>query len=445
MITNNMNDACQPTPLQPALPALTPIEQSLRYQVGLQKVIAIISSNMIKLGPDQLDAGIDQALADLGAYIQADRCYLYLFNDSNTNLHIYKQWLAPSIPPEFRLPNQIATDLFPEVWPPLHRGEGWYIPSVENLPLAQSELKTQMQFWKISAAAFMPMICGQDTMGALGVDMVCGAKYWSEETIQAIKTVGEILANALSRERIEKELRQALEKEKELNELKTRFVSITSHEFRTPLSTILSSAELLEHYGHRWSEDKKREHLHRIQASVNVMNQLLTDVLILGKAQAGKLEFSPKTIDLPAFCEGLLEEFQLGRTTGQRVNFLITGQPAPVQADQQLLHQIILNLLSNAAKYSPSHQEIDLTLSFEQNDCVIFRVKDRGIGIPLEDHNLIFELFHRASNAGTTKGTGLGLAIVRKAVDLHQGQISLQSQPGQGSTFTVSIPRNTGG
>lgn len=262
----------------------------------------------------------------------------------------------------------------------------------------------------------------------------------------------------IQRKQAEGEIRKALEKEKELTELKSRFISMTSHEFRTPLTTIQSSAELLEHYSQKWTQEKKLTHLHRIQTSVKHMTKLLNDVLIIGKAEAGKLKLAPAPLELEKFCRDLVEELQLNDTDQHAIAFTCDGKPetgdgrqagldnAPLSSqfpipcmDEKLLRQILENLLSNAIKYSPKGGTVDFTLSYF-SDRAIFKIRDRGIGIPAEDQQRLFETFHRAANVGTIAGTGLGLAIVKKCVDIHRGQVAVESEIGLGTTFTVTLP-----
>ena len=281
-----------------------------------------------------------------------------------------------------------------------------------------------------------------------------------ERLIELISASTE-LGLMIQRKQAEGEIRKALEKEKELTELKSRFISMTSHEFRTPLTTIQSSAELLERYSQKWTPERKLTHLHRIQTSVKHMTKLLNDVLIIGKAEAGKLKLTPAPLELEKFCGDLVEELQLNDTNQHAIAFTCgcaletgdLGQPgqggignAPLSSkfpilcmDEKLLRQILENLLSNAIKYSPTGSTVDFTLSCF-SDRAIFQIRDRGIGIPAEDQQRLFETFHRAANVGTIAGTGLGLAIVKKCVDIHQGQVVVESEIGVGTTFTVTLP-----
>ncbi|WP_190470878.1 PAS domain S-box protein [Aerosakkonema funiforme] len=261
-----------------------------------------------------------------------------------------------------------------------------------------------------------------------------------------IYRIAGIAEDITERKRAETEIFYALAKEKELNELKSRFVSMTSHEFRTPLTTIQSAAELLEYYGHKWTEEERLEQLHFIQSAVKQMTNLLNDVLVIGRAEAGGLNFNPAPLDLTNFCRNLIAEMQLSYPPDRKILF-VNNYPEFAKEkntdlplfDENLLRQILANLLSNAIKYSPQGSRIKFTLSCENGEAV-FEIQDRGIGIPMEDRPRLFEFFYRASNAGSVAGTGLGLAIVKKCVDLHGGQIAVYSQQGVGTTFKVYLP-----
>ena len=250
------------------------------------------------------------------------------------------------------------------------------------------------------------------------------------------------------RKQAEENQLKALKKEKELSELRTRLVSMVSHEFRTPLTTILSAADLLEYYLGKWPTEKQLEYIQRIQtASVN-MNDLLEDVLFVGRSDMNKMPFKPQKIDLFGFCKKLVEEFQesakeehfihFGEHFGTRAITKKTNRPV-TWMDDKLLRQIIGNLLSNAIKYSPKNGDIHFHLTWGDKK-VIFQIQDSGIGIPKDELPHLFESFHRSKNVGTIPGTGLGLAIVKRSVQLHGGQISVQTEIGKGTMFTVTLP-----
>lgn len=236
---------------------------------------------------------------------------------------------------------------------------------------------------------------------------------------------------------------QALKQEKELNELKSRFLSTASHEFRTPLTVILSSTDLLERYAARLTEDKKLGYLHRIRSSVKHMTELVDSVLMVEKGRADRIQFNPKPLDIQLFCQELIEEFRLGLGSQHEVILTVEGfdesSQMLAQMDETLLQHILRNLLSNAIKYSPAGSRVSLDLVCG-NAKIRFTVTDQGIGIPARDQPRLFESFHRASNVGIISGTGLGLSIVKHSVQQHGGTIKAQSQEGQGTTFIVELP-----
>jgi PAS domain S-box-containing protein len=236
-----------------------------------------------------------------------------------------------------------------------------------------------------------------------------------------------------------RELHEALEKEKELGELKSRFVSMASHEFRTPLASILAASDILKRYGDRMTSEQKMERLNKIQAEIRHMTRLLEDILLIGKAEAGKLEFNPILLNLRKFCQDLVHEMEVTTQTGHKVVFSYRVPYEEVSLDEKLMRHIIINLLSNAVKYSPAGSTVYLNVSGKEGG-IIFQIQDEGIGIPEEDQKRLFEPFHRARNVGDISGTGLGLAILKKAVDLHGGTIHVDSKEGCGTTFTITIP-----
>lgn len=239
----------------------------------------------------------------------------------------------------------------------------------------------------------------------------------------------------------EEGLRQSLAKERELSDLKSRFITTASHEFRTPLTIMLTSVELLKRYGPIWAEEKRSKYFERMQDAVYKMTAILNDILILAKMEAGKLDCDPVAIDLQVFCQELVEELEMDYGLQNRLCLLINGELEEVKLDTSLLWQILSNLLTNAIKYSAADSKVQLEV-IQEPDSVMFRVHDTGIGIPSEDLPHIFESFHRASNVATISGTGLGLAIVQRCVDLHGGTITIESEMGTGTTVVVTLPRS---
>lgn len=235
------------------------------------------------------------------------------------------------------------------------------------------------------------------------------------------------------------ELMRTIEQERELRELKSRFISVVSHEFRTPLTTILSSSEFIKNYYHTLPDEKRSKHFNRIESSVSNMKRLLEDVLIIGRAESGRLTFEPKLIDLDRLCCDLTEEFQQSLPDTHRLVYTMEASSRQLEADEKLLRVALSNLLSNAVKYSPAGGDVVFSVQQTGNHIVV-QVTDSGIGIPPKDRHRLFESFQRSTNVGTIPGTGLGLFITKMAVELHHGSITFESQENAGTTFIVRLP-----
>ncbi|PSB26679.1 hybrid sensor histidine kinase/response regulator [Stenomitos frigidus] len=252
---------------------------------------------------------------------------------------------------------------------------------------------------------------------------------------------------ALNKHQAEMVTQAGLEKEKKLNEMKSNFIATVSHEFRNPLSTILLSLDLLERGGEQLTPAKKRLFLQRARVSVDRMEQLLEEVLLIGTVEAGELQCHLAPVDSVEFCRQLVAEFQHnGCTTTDPQHVLVLTQAEMAidstrfyDLDEKLLRHILTNLLSNAIKYSPDGGKVQLDLKCTP-DGVTFQVCDDGIGIPPDDYAQLYDRFHRASNVKMIPGSGLGLSIAKQCVDLHGGTITFKSAVGIGTTFTVSLP-----
>ncbi len=253
--------------------------------------------------------------------------------------------------------------------------------------------------------------------------------------------------NITSKKKAEEDMQRALEKEKQLNELKSRFVSMASHEFRTPLSTILSSSSLVEKYLDKGDIDpvlmweNTNRHLRRIKSSVGNLTSILNDFLSLDKLEQGKVEIKPMQFRIDKFAEELIEEIQATFKKGQKISYTHVGEP-DVYLDKQMLKNILYNFISNASKYSPEDSKIEFTSKLDKIGLTI-SVTDHGMGIPESDQIHLFERFFRGKNATNIQGTGLGLNIVKRYADLLKGKISFCSKEGEGSTFSLTIKKNT--
>lgn len=264
----------------------------------------------------------------------------------------------------------------------------------------------------------------------------------SEEHFQSLsENALDIRRDITERKRTE-EIRQILEKEKELSQLQLHFFSLASHEFRTPLSTILMSAQLLQHFNGEWPQAKKLRNVQRIETAAKNMIHLLDDILTINRAETGKLEFNLKLLDLEKFCRNLVEEMQLTASNRYTITFSSQGSCKNAYMDEKLLRSILSNLLDNAIKYSLQSSNVHFTLVGEQGKAT-FRIQDEGIGILPADQQQLFEPFYRGKNVDSIAGTGLGLTVVKKCVDLHGGKITVDSEVGVGTTFTVTLLLNS--
>lgn len=252
-------------------------------------------------------------------------------------------------------------------------------------------------------------------------------------------------ANKLLRIEIQKEketelmIQRSLEREKDVNELKTRFISTVSHEFRTPLAAIQLSSGLLQRYAIKWPPEKLQEHYNRIDKSIENLTKLLDSVLTLSRADSGKIQFVPKNINLEKLCETIIGETDTYKMSWHQFVFTFTPKQTTFYCDPNLIRFIISNLLINAFKYTREGGEISLLVTTVRNK-LYFTVKDSGIGILPEDIPYLFEPFYRGSNITDISGSGLGLSIVSKSVEMQKGKIEVSSTKKEGTIFKVMIP-----
>lgn len=296
-----------------------------------------------------------------------------------------------------------------------------------------SDIKAaEQRIWELNRALEEKVVQRTEDL-ANAVDQLLGTNQLLKQEIEERQAVEHQLREQ------EQELQQALTKEKELNALKSRFVSMASHEFRTPLSTILSSAELVEMYQNTEQHPKRLRHIERIKAAVGNLNDILNDFLSLSRLEEGKLDAQLEPLSLAPFLREMEDEVNLLLKKGQKLNFPSPSAEWVIKTDPKLLRNILLNLLSNASKYSSEEQTIHLRVE-KGESTIIFAVKDEGMGIPIEDQKHLFTRFFRAHNVENIKGTGLGLHIVERYLDLLGGEIEFTSEMGQGSVFRVSLP-----
>ena len=235
------------------------------------------------------------------------------------------------------------------------------------------------------------------------------------------------------------EISAALEKEKELNDLKSRFVSMASHEFRTPLSTILSSVALISKYNDLGTEEKRKKHIDRIKSSVTHLTEILNDLLSLSKLEEGVLKANPSPFNIEEFSSEIVRDMQALSKEGQTIIYKHVGEEKDVNLDVKFLKNIYINLLSNAIKFSSESNKIIVSTEI-LNSMFTLIVKDEGIGISKADQNKLFERFFRGENVTNIEGTGLGLNIVTKYIELMNGSINFESKINEGTMFTITLP-----
>ena len=269
-----------------------------------------------------------------------------------------------------------------------------------------------------------------------------------ERTSQLQETMNDLKVEIAVRKKAESELQlakeevdNALEKEKELNTLKSRFISMISHEYRTPLTVILTSTYLIEQYFQGTEVEQFNKFLNKIRNSVSTMTQLLEDVLAIGKIENNNSLSTNKRLNIINFIKDIIEECSVVDKNKHQFILNYELEEQEILSDEKSLRHIFQNLISNAAKYSPNADKVIIDIK-ENKRNFVFKITDFGIGIPNDEISKLFETFHRASNVGTISGTGLGLSIVKKCVDSLYGEIGLTSEVGVGSKFIVELPKD---
>jgi PAS domain S-box-containing protein len=265
-------------------------------------------------------------------------------------------------------------------------------------------------------------------------------KNYSAELERQVKNRTLILEEAIEElEKTKRVLNSALEKEKELNELKSRFVSMASHEFRTPLTTMMSSLSLINKYADQHDTENRTKHVNKIKTSINNLTDILNDFLSVSKLEEGKIDYQPEEMNLKIFMEEVVSEMKGMTLKGQTISYQHTGNEI-VSLDKKLLKNVLFNLISNAIKFSPDGGPVEVASQLSATSVKI-TVKDQGVGIPKEDQKHLFERFFRGQNATHIQGTGLGLNIIAKYAELMNGSINFESEESKGTTFTIIIPQ----
>ncbi len=276
--------------------------------------------------------------------------------------------------------------------------------------------------------------------GVLAAHQCSGERFWQPDEVEILNEVSVQLAIAIQQAELLAQTTASLVKEKQLNEFKSQFIATVSHEYRTPLASILAAASTVKQHSDKLPMNKQQRFLEMIEQKARHMSKLVDDMLQVNQIELDKTSFKPAPLDLLQFFSELIEQQRLTVSDRHELIFKITGKSQGFWGDKGLLRQIFTNLVTNAIKYSPEGGNIEFHL-IGKDDRVTFSVQDEGIGIPQAEQKNLFKSFSRASNVDTIPGSGLGLVIVKSCVELHGGNISLDSQVGRGTKFTVSLPK----
>ncbi|MBI5914732.1 MAG: PAS domain-containing sensor histidine kinase [Bacteroidetes bacterium] len=310
-----------------------------------------------------------------------------------------------------------------------------FLHDLTDMKLAQAEIRKLNDDLELQNDKLEQQVASRTEELSEAVNRLLGVNLQLEREVEERRAIEKALRKS------EENLIKALEKEKRLNELKSRFVSMASHEFRTPLSAVLSSADLAEAYTTTDQQEKRSKHLQRIKTAVGTLTAILNDFLSLSRLEENKVQMQPLAFTLYDFCNEIADEMHGLFKPGQHIRQHHVNCDQTIFLDKKILKNIIYNLVSNAIKYSNAGKPIDCRMEI-QNSYLQIEITDYGIGIPEEDQPHLFERFFRANNVENIQGTGLGLNIVKRYLDLLNGKIEYKSKPGKGSTFTVHIPIN---
>jgi PAS domain S-box-containing protein len=438
------------------------VETQLRYQNERERLLNAI---LLKI---QKELNLDQILAitvkETQELLRIDRVAIYQFNQNWSGTFVVE---AVNNHELSILGSSVNDPCFNQDYIQKHLINS--ISSINNVDMADLSdcHKSLLQSFQVKANIVVAISFGDTLWGLLIAHQCSAPRQWEGFEIDLLRQLANHVAIAIQQvklfecvqdlnknlelqvadrtQQLEQSLRQleiALRKEKELNELKSQFISRASHEFRTPLATIQAASDLLRNYSHKMTDEKKVEKIDKIQREVKGMTNLLEEVLVIGKTESGRFELQTELINLEDFCLEIIEQTKLLATDKHKVIFVNINAPVSIMIDTKFFRQIISNLLSNAIKYSPNGGEVTFIISktSDRQPQLLLEFCDRGIGIPLVDQEKIFEHFYRAHNVGTIAGTGLGMAIIKNSIDILGGTIKLISIETQGTTVQVKLP-----
>lgn len=421
------------------------VEHDIKFLTEFRTLITRLSTQFINLSAEEMESAILNALAEIGEFVDADRSFIGWVSDDKTHYVNILEWVRIGIEPPSTPNRELPISKYPWMWERFSQLETVQIPRLADLPPEAGSYKHSLQRGNIQSAVAIPLIDGAEAVGFLGFYAVRTPKVWSEDVINLLYLVGQIFTNAYERKKAEQtmlhnqKLQLELEKEKELSEFRVNFISLVSHQFRTPLSVIHTAASILEHHIDQLNPEQRHGHFERISGQVDQLSHMLDEVLLTMRAEAGHLKFSPTLLDLDTYCLDIVEKLRMTLSDTQTLTFTISDDLQLFNGDTNLLDHVLTNLLSNAIKYSPDGGDITLDVR-QEDDQIIIQISDEGIGISEEDQKHLFTPYFRAKNVGKIRGTGLGLKIAKECTELHGGNIEIESQLHEGTTFCVILP-----
>lgn len=418
-------------------------EEHLNYVSDFRKLIATLAIDFITIPSEEIDNRIQEVMQLIGEFVDADRVFIGLFEDDLEVFSVVNEWCAPNIDPFSAHFQNRPSHQYPMTFERLKNFDTILVPHVSDLP-ADAPIKTELMAG-IQSMIMIPLVAAGGLIGLMGLHKLSSVKEWTEDTATLLKIVGEIYVNGVERKQSEhtllenQRLQLELENEKALSEFRVQFISMVSHEFRTPLSVIHTASSILESHSEQLKAEQRQSYFTRIVDQVDFLSDMLDNVLLTMRAEAGHLEFKPQPLDYDDFCADIVEKLRLTLLDNQSLTFEHEGDLKDLPGDKTLLEHVVTNLLSNAIKYSPDGGQIRLDVQ-HKSDEVIMAFKDEGIGMSEEDQAKLFQPYFRAKNVGRIKGTGLGLKITSDCVKLHGGRIEVESKLEVGTTFRVFIP-----
>jgi len=396
-----------------------------------------------QVGVTPLDELLPELLGEIALLLGVERAAYYRLEDAGSAIVLETQFTLSTGRCETGNPLRLTAAQYPGYFAALREPSNLVVShDVMADPRLIDFQETYFQPLGITSMLDAPVHRSGKLIGVICLEHIGEKRRWTEGQVDMARSVGHLVALAIeTRERdiVAEKLRLALEREKELVQMKTNFVNLVSHEFRSPLGVIYCAADILNSYHDRLSDCERAHQLDDIRHSAQQMSGLMEEVLLVGKVESPNMTYRRDAVDLGDFCRRIVDE-QTPATLGlSRIQLTLDDIDCPALGDESLLRHIIGNLLSNAVKYSPGGPAVRFTVR-RDGAVAELEIQDRGIGIHPEDEPHLFVAFQRGRNAGEIPGTGLGLVIVKQCVTLHEGTLAFQSSPSSGTCFTVRLP-----